>query len=219
MKHKFSYVPQHQVQDIVQTGYLGLVKAANAFKPSKGFAFSTYAIRAIENEMRSELYKMTSTLNISRPRLAKYASISRQIDDLDTLSDADIELIQSSGMNVADFKQIRNAINAKSVDEVLHFQDGSEKDLHYGDTISDINAQADGIVELKQVLMKLYRESRNKYEKTILSNWIQAADTQLFELPCEDEIAEELGTTQSYINRIKRKLRIRLNKELGGNYC
>lgn len=54
----FTKVKKHE-EDLMQCGYLGLWKACQTFDESKGFAFSTYAVKCIRNEMaiwlRSEL--------------------------------------------------------------------------------------------------------------------------------------------------------------------
>ena len=41
-----------EYEDLFQAGCLGLVKAANGFDPSRGFAFSTYAVPAILGEIK-----------------------------------------------------------------------------------------------------------------------------------------------------------------------
>lgn len=43
------------LEDLIQIGYIGLIKAARGFDPSKGLAFSTYAVPTIAGEIRSEL--------------------------------------------------------------------------------------------------------------------------------------------------------------------
>lgn len=50
--------PSHPVpyEDIVQTGMVALTNAARHFDPSRGLAFSTYAVTAIRNDLFKELF-------------------------------------------------------------------------------------------------------------------------------------------------------------------
>lgn len=41
-----------EYEDIESIAFIGLVKAAKSFDKSKGYAFSTYAVRCIENEIK-----------------------------------------------------------------------------------------------------------------------------------------------------------------------
>lgn len=56
IRRKFGRVRGEELKDIEQAGRLGLVKAAEKFKAEKGAAFSTYAEKCIENEIR-EYYR------------------------------------------------------------------------------------------------------------------------------------------------------------------
>ena len=51
--------------DLFQAGCVGLVKAAAAFDPSRGFAFSTYAVPVILGEIR-RLFRDGGTVKVSR---------------------------------------------------------------------------------------------------------------------------------------------------------
>lgn len=45
--------PGYEFEDIVGVGYIGLMAAAQRFDPGRGFAFSTFAISCIHNEVRA----------------------------------------------------------------------------------------------------------------------------------------------------------------------
>lgn len=44
-------------EDILQIGYIGLIKAAESYNPALGFTFSTYASSIIMNEIKMEFRK------------------------------------------------------------------------------------------------------------------------------------------------------------------
>ena len=44
-----------ELEDLMQIGYMGLIKAAQRFEPERGLQFSTYAVPMIAGEIRSQL--------------------------------------------------------------------------------------------------------------------------------------------------------------------
>ena len=52
---RLSYVYGEEVDDLIQIGYIGLIKAIKGFDPQKGFKFSTYAVPLITGEIKSQL--------------------------------------------------------------------------------------------------------------------------------------------------------------------
>lgn len=50
------HFPQYTAnQDVIQNGYIGLIKAVDSFDESMGNTFSTYATRCIFNEILMDL--------------------------------------------------------------------------------------------------------------------------------------------------------------------
>lgn len=52
---RLSHVYGEEVEDLMQIGYIGLLKAAERFDESRGLAFSTYAVPMITGEIRSQM--------------------------------------------------------------------------------------------------------------------------------------------------------------------
>ena len=62
---RLSYACNEEMDDLIQMGYMGLLKAARRFDPSLGFKFSTYAVPMIAGEIRSQL-RDKGAIKISR---------------------------------------------------------------------------------------------------------------------------------------------------------
>ncbi|MBQ3407694.1 MAG: sigma-70 family RNA polymerase sigma factor [Clostridia bacterium] len=63
--NKFGVLPNSpDYEDIVSTGMMGLIKAANSFNSSKKCAFSTYAVTCINNEISLWFRKNKKYLNV-----------------------------------------------------------------------------------------------------------------------------------------------------------
>ena len=49
---RLSYVYGEDPEDLIQIGYIGLIKAARRFEPERGLKFSTYAVPLIAGEIK-----------------------------------------------------------------------------------------------------------------------------------------------------------------------
>jgi RNA polymerase sigma-B factor len=58
--------PNAELDDLVQVGAVGLIKASDRFDPGKGVAFATFATPTIEGEIRHHLRDRSSALRIPR---------------------------------------------------------------------------------------------------------------------------------------------------------
>lgn len=59
------HFPQYTAnQDIIQNGYVGLIKAVDSFDESTGNTFSTYAARCIFNEILMDLRRTCFAVNL-----------------------------------------------------------------------------------------------------------------------------------------------------------
>ena len=73
---KLSRVYGEDIEDLIQIGYIGLIKAAQRFDESRGLAFSTYAVPMITGEIRSQL-RDHGAIKISRSLKADAYAVRR----------------------------------------------------------------------------------------------------------------------------------------------
>ena len=52
---RLSYIYGEEPEDMIQIGYIGLIKAARRFDPQRGLKFSTYAVPMIAGEIKSQM--------------------------------------------------------------------------------------------------------------------------------------------------------------------
>lgn len=62
---RLSLIYGEELEDLVQIGYIGLLKAAERFEPERGYRFSTYAVPLIAGEIRSHI-RDSGRIKISR---------------------------------------------------------------------------------------------------------------------------------------------------------
>ena len=76
---RLSHIYGEDLEDLVQIGYIGLIKAARRFEPERGLKFSTYAMPLIAGEIKSQM-RDRGALKISRSLKAD-ARLVRQAQD------------------------------------------------------------------------------------------------------------------------------------------
>lgn len=87
-------------EDLVGAGCVGLVKAADGFDPSLGYAFSTYAVPVILGEMR-RLLREESALKVSRSareKAARLCEIQKQLRSHDGREPTIGQIAEKAGM-------------------------------------------------------------------------------------------------------------------------
>lgn len=65
-----------ETEDLIQIGYIGLIKAAKKFEPERGLKFSTYAVPVIAGEIKSQL-RDQGTIKVGRGLKADAAAVRR----------------------------------------------------------------------------------------------------------------------------------------------
>ena len=73
---RLSYAFNEELDDLIQIGYIGLIKAARRFEPERGLKFSTYAVPMIAGEIRSQL-RDKGAVKVSRSLKSDAAAVRR----------------------------------------------------------------------------------------------------------------------------------------------
>ncbi len=93
-----------EYDDLFQAGCLGLVKAANGFDPSRGFAFSTYAVPAILGEIK-RIFRDGGAVKVGRAAKEKARQLLKIRDELASQLDREPtieEIAKIAEMDVAE---------------------------------------------------------------------------------------------------------------------
>lgn len=113
-----SYKELQEYDDILQAGYLGLCKAANAFDETRGIKFSTYACRYISGEILNLVYR--DTKHFTRTREGYMRIFSDSLNEIvsvesDTPTEK-IEFLEDKGLLFEEM-EIRNLIESAKLTE------------------------------------------------------------------------------------------------------
>lgn len=189
-----------EYEDLYQAGCIGLIKAADAFDSTKGFAFSTYAVPVIMGEIR-RLFRDGGAVKVSRSLKELYMKITHKKSELEqklyrepTVSELALEL----GVTPED---VTEAISAgmSTVSLTINSEDGvTETDLPCKSYEDDICNK----VMLDSVLKYL-----NEDEKLIVKYRYYNSFTQ-------SKTARLLNMSQVQVSRAEKRILLKLRKYL-----
>lgn len=101
-------------EDLIQIGYIGLLKAARRFEPERGLQFSTYAVPMITGEIRSQL-RDQGTVKMSRGLKADVTAVRRAEADFSAKYGTSPHLSQLAEMSGLSEERVQAACQAADI--------------------------------------------------------------------------------------------------------
>ncbi|MGW9115890.1 RNA polymerase sigma factor SigF [Streptomyces sp. NPDC055663] len=196
------------MEDIIQVGTIGLIKAIDRFELSRGVEFPTFAMPTIVGEIKrffrdtSWSVRVPRRLQELRLDLAKAGDeLAQRLDRSPTVG----ELADRLGITrdeVVEGMAASNAYTASSLDAK------PEEDEHEGALADRIGYEDHGLEGIEYVeSLKPLIASLPRRDRTILSLRFVANMTQ-------SEIGEELGISQMHVSRLLSRTLVKLRKGL-----
>lgn len=184
-------------EDLRQMALLAMVKAADRFEPARGVAFATFASRTIDGELKRQF--RDRSWSVRPPRALQELHL--------TLRKVDEELTQELGRHPRlDELAERLEVGEEDVLEALeagaaHRADSLDAPLGDGErTASDKLGEGDvgfGRAEGRMIVEDLLAMLPER-ERTIL-------ELRFYDNLSQEEIAERIGVSQSYLSRLLRR--------------
>lgn len=199
------------VEDLIQVGNIGLIKAVDKFNPLVGSSFKTYATYFITGEIRHYLRDKTSMIKAPRQMYELYYRINQIVQRLTehlgrTPTDVEIaEELQCPVSKVTQAQDIERRRLPISLDQFLVTDGGNE--TIYMERLVD-QAQTE-FVESRENKMVLERAMHGL--KAELRDVVQMT---YYDDMSQTEIAERLGISQMQVSRRLRKALDILSKNL-----
>lgn len=191
-----------EFDDLVQSGCIGLLKAAQGFDESRGFMFSTYAVPAIIGEIK-RIFRDGGAIKVGRSDKEKARKIMEIRDELEKEKGKEptvSEIAERVQMNVADVSQLLCAMLPVLS---LTIDDDSESCAEADVTVGDPTEEMGDSIALKAAVDNL--PERDK----------KIVEFRYFEGLTQTVTAERLGMTQVQVSRREKVILQELRRKLG----
>jgi RNA polymerase sigma-B factor len=199
--------------DLVQVASVGLVKAIDRFDPSRGTAFSTFAVPTILGELKRHFRDRGWSVHVPRDVQERILKVERAMAELPaklghspTVHEV-AERIEASDEDVLEAMHAAQGHHAVSLDATSTMGDGDEPGP-LRDRIGEQDLAFD-TVEYGEAIGPVLEEISQRDRKVLHLRFVEDMT--------QSEIAEQVGVSQMHVSRILRatieKLRQRIPEE------
>ncbi|WP_232734001.1 SigB/SigF/SigG family RNA polymerase sigma factor [Kitasatospora sp. CB02891] len=194
---RFRHRPE-ELDDILQVGTIGLIKAVDGFDPDRGVEFVTYAIPTISGEIKRFFRDTSWPLRVPRSVQERYLAAARASDrleqDLGRLPDT-AELAEELHVTEAEAAEGLDAGRLCRCDSLDSLRDDDSDDT--GSALINRLGCCDPELELAElrVAARPFLSRLPERERTVLLLRFWGGLTQ-------SEIAHEIGVSQMHVSRI-----------------
>lgn len=188
--------------DLFSAGCLGLVKAADGFRPELGFAFSTYAVPAVLGEIK-RLFRDGGTVKISRTLKERARQAAKLREELTNTLDREptlSELAEKMGVSAFEMAELVNL--AQPVVSLTELREEGERQTDI--PVPSGEDEIQNSLALGEVLKKLPEKDRRLIELRYYQGLTQV------------KTAEILGLSQVQVSRRERSILLEMRKRLTG---
>jgi len=193
------------LDDLIQVGTIGLIKAIDRFEISKGFEFSTFATPTIVGEIKRHFRDKTWAVRVPRRLQELGASVTKATTELSQKLDRSPtpkEIAKHLGITVDD---VAEALESNAAYSTVSLDVTSETSTSIGETFGALDEALEG-VEYRESLKPLLAQLDDR-EKRILQ-------MRFFDNLSQSQIATELGISQMHVSRILNKVLTHLREGL-----
>ena len=195
-----------ELEDLIQIGMMGMLKAINSFQLERGTAFSTYAVPLIVGEIRRHL-RDDGLIRVSRGYKRTGITIMREKNRIMTEEGRDAgiaELAEFAGVSVEEAAVALDAVSPIS----------SLSDNVYGEdskTLDSVIPDRESADELENLTDRL---SLGQAIKKMPMEWRKIVLLRYYRDMTQQQVAQILGLSQVKVSREEKKIMSFLREEL-----
>ena len=186
------------LEDLVQVGSIGLIKAVDRFDVDRGVDFASYAVPTIVGEIRRHFRDKAWAMHVPRRLKELSLRLSRTLDQLTTelgRSPTIAELAAAAGVEEEDAIDALDSMNAYSIRSLLApFDDDSD------DSLSEkLGSEELGYSEVEDgAIVDAGLDALDERERQIV-------ELRFFHELTQSQIASEIGISQMHVSRLLRR--------------
>ncbi|MEV3854096.1 SigB/SigF/SigG family RNA polymerase sigma factor [Streptomyces sp. NPDC050095] len=206
---RFKHRGPQEMEDIVQVGTIGLIKAIDRFELSREVEFTSFAVPYITGEIKRFFRDTTWAVHVPRRLQEARVELSKATEELQTrlgrlpTTQELAELMQLEPAEVSEAQKAVNGYNAVSLDAAV-LAHGDESDTALVDFIG-IEENSYELIENYRSLAPLIAELDERSRTIVHLRFVEERTQQ--------QIADELGLSQMHVSRLLGRI---LNKLRSG---
>ena len=195
-----------EMEDLLQIGTLGMIKAIHSFDVSRGTAFSTYAVPLIVGEIRRHL-RDDGLIRVSRGTRHTGMLLMRERARIAAEEGRDAtvgELASAVGVSVEDA-----AIALDAMSPVASFSDNA-----YGEDSPELGATIPDRAEADDMAREMDRIALSQVIATLPPTWRKIVLLRYYRNMTQQEVGDVLGLSQVKISREEKKIMAYMREQL-----
>ena len=162
------------LEDLVQSGMLGMIRAAEKFDLSLGYKFTTYAYKWIDKAIRKAINKEGHTIRIPAGKYLKLNKLKQILKANPEASDEELyKILEKEGIDKKQADDLflinRNQVNSTSLNINLDSEDSTGDELM--DMVGDESTPVDMLIlerDMENFLMKALNQLTDREKQIII---------------------------------------------------
>ncbi|MFF0042919.1 RNA polymerase sigma factor SigF [Streptomyces mirabilis] len=208
---RFRSRDQDEMEDIVQVGTIGLIKAIDRFELTREVEFTSFAVPYIVGEIKRFFRDTSWAVHVPRRLQEARIELAKATEELRTRlgrtpTTRELAALMSlSEEEVIEARKASNGYNSSSLDAALTADDGADGDTVLADFIGEDDPSLE-LVDDFQSLAPLIAELDERQRRIIHMRFVEERT--------QAQIGEELGISQMHVSRLITRIIKRLRTGL-----
>ena len=188
------------LDDLIQVGYLGLLKAIDRFDPSRGLEFTTYATPTIMGEIKRHFRDKGWSVRVPRRLQELSAKVNQATDVLTTELQRSPKIEEIAEYLDASVDEILEAMESSSAYSSVPLEGTGNNDNDDAPSVLDRYATEDSALNFTddRLIIEEALKGFSPREREVIDLRFLQGMTQI-------EIAEQLGISQVQVSRLLRR--------------
>lgn len=194
-------------EDLRQTALVAMVRAVDRFDPDRGASFATFVGRTMEGELKRALRDKSWSVRPPRAAQERYLEVRRREESLThQLGRAPTvaEVAEAMDATIDDVLEAMEAAGARSSVPITRPDDGGEE-AEVATILGEDERGYAGVDE--RLLVEGMLDQLDERSRTVI-------ELRFFERLGQEEIARQMGISQSYLSRLLRKILVDLRSQI-----
>jgi RNA polymerase sigma-B factor len=202
--------PDEPIDDLVQVASIGLVKAVDRFDPSRGIAFSSFAVPTILGELKRYFRDVGWAVHVPRTMQERVLEVNKAVTELSGTLGRSPTPAELAAATEFTHEEVLEAMEAATAYDSVPLDAPRPYDESESTRVVDRLGVEDSGYELAEYAAMLAPELRALPERDRL-----VLHLRFVEDLTQSEIAEQVGVSQMHVSRLIRAALAKVRSEIG----